>query len=107
MAGGWRVTTAPAVRMLAVATIVVGVRACGNANEPPLGEDQPPAYADGYRDGCETGRKAGGDPFSVFIKNTQRYEVEAPYQRGWDDGFNACEAQEFGRPGRPGGPFRM
>lgn len=103
----WWFATAPAVRMLAVAVVLVGTRTCGGGNEPPPGEGQPAAYTEGYNDGCESGRKAGGHPFSVFIKNTQRYEVEAAYQKGWDEGYNTCEAQEFGRPGKPGGMFRM
>jgi len=46
-----------------------------------------PAYVDGYVDGQYSGYVAAGHPYSHFQKDTLRYENDAQYRQGWNDGF--------------------
>jgi len=46
----------------------------------------PPAFKDGYIDGCET---AKGSRFGW--KNPKRFESDAQYKQGWSDGFDICK----------------
>jgi hypothetical protein len=54
----------------------------------------PPAYADGYGDGCSSGRQAAGLMVGDFRKNVPRYLAERQYETGWDDGFRQCQSMQ-------------
>ena len=71
--------------------------ACATEDEQLLERGFPPAYASGYGDGCESGHKAGGDPFSNLRKDPTRFAGDNLYQQGWEDGFNTCEGEERAR----------
>lgn len=45
----------------------------------------PPAVRDGYIDGCETARKS-----EYGRKDARRFEADARYRMGWNDGFSIC-----------------
>jgi len=45
----------------------------------------PPAFKDGYIDGCETAKKT-----SYGSKNKQRFSKDSQYRNGWKDGFDMC-----------------
>jgi len=47
--------------------------------------DYPPAFKDGYIDGCETAKKT-----SYGFKDKQRFSKDSQYRNGWKDGFNIC-----------------
>ncbi len=52
-------------------------------------------YAEGFHDGCHSGREAAGDWSDGFAKDLNRFGVDRDYTRGWSDGFRQCEtAQE-------------
>lgn len=75
--------------------VVVGVLAiagCQSAHEQLVQQGYPPAFADGYQDGCGSGRSAAGSITGTFSKNVQRYLSEKLYSSGWDDGFRQCQA---------------
>ncbi|WP_031759324.1 hypothetical protein [Pseudomonas aeruginosa] len=57
---------------------------------PPRGS--PPAYADGFDDGCGSGRQAAGSISGEFRKDVPRYLREAIYASGWGDGFEQCRS---------------
>jgi len=44
----------------------------------------PPAFREGYADGCESGR-AGGRR-----RDERRYKAETSYMMGWNDGYSIC-----------------
>jgi hypothetical protein len=45
----------------------------------------PPAFKDGYIDGCETAKR------SVYgLKDEQRFAEDNQYRNGWKDGYNLC-----------------
>ncbi len=45
----------------------------------------PPAFKDGYIDGCETAKKT-----SYGHKDEGRFSKDSQYRNGWKDGFNIC-----------------
>ena len=54
-------------------------------------DHQPPAFRDGYRDGCESGLSEGGAGMQYrFRKNVDRYNSDGLYTGGWDDGVQIC-----------------
>jgi len=55
-----------------------------------LSEGNPPAYVSGYVDGCSAGRRLAGDKRFVYRKNSTRFEKDALYARGWQEGQINC-----------------
>lgn len=55
------------------------------------------SYADGYVDGCGSGRRQAGDNRFFHSKNDERYKTEKDYKTGWEQGLQFCreEAQEW------------
>ena len=45
----------------------------------------PPAFKDGYIDGCETAKKT-----SYGFKDKHRFSKDSQYRNGWKDGFSIC-----------------
>ncbi len=60
-----------------------------------VGEGQPQAYKDGYRQGCDSGHVQAGADFYRFSKNVHRYSNNDFYRQGWDDGSMACRSQSI------------
>ena len=65
---------------------------CQSTHQQLLDQGYPPAYADGFQDGCGSGRQAAGVMAGEFRKNVPRYLHERQYETGWDDGFRQCQA---------------
>lgn len=55
-----------------------------------LNQSHPLAYVEGYVDGCSTGRRLAGDKKFGYCKDTIRYERNALYARGWQNGQIQC-----------------
>ena len=66
---------------------------CASDREMMLQQGYPPAYADGYSDGCSSGKKAAGSMFDQFKKDVNRFQADSQYTQGWNDGFKVCEKQ--------------
>ena len=45
----------------------------------------PPAFKDGYIDGCETAKES-----AYGSKDGQRFKEDNQYRNGWKDGYNLC-----------------
>ncbi len=60
----------------------------------PTGPARTPAYGDGYKDGCESGR-ASQSVFGRPAKDAGRYASDPQYAQGWSDGFSKCEDEEL------------
>lgn len=76
--------------------LTAALAACATTAAPaigPGGTAAPPAYADGYRAGCNSGYVAAGHPYYAFTKDLDRFETEALYQAGWNDGFAVCQGR--------------
>lgn len=52
------------------------------------------AYAEGFEDGCHSGKKAGGNMFESFKKDENRFSKHSKYTQGWSDGFRQCENEQ-------------
>lgn len=67
---------------------------CMSEKEAMVKRGYPLAYADGFDDGCHSGKKAGGDLFNEFRKDVRRFDDDRCYAQGWSDGFRQCESEE-------------
>jgi hypothetical protein len=63
---------------------------CGSVEQTMIERGFPPAYAQGYADGCASGKQAAGGWFAQARKDTRRYGADDQYTDGWDDGFAEC-----------------
>lgn len=73
-----------------------------NPQIPPPG---PPAFEEGYVDGCYSGfTDAGRDGYQQsYRKDTVRYARETDYKQGWGQGYAACFEEEKRHPKVLGG----
>lgn len=67
---------------------------CVSTQEAMIKQGYPPAYAQGFDDGCHSGRKAGGSLFDQFRKDVPRFERDKDYALGWSDAFRQCETEQ-------------
>ncbi len=67
---------------------------CATTSETMIKQGFPPAYAQGFDDGCHSGHKAGGNMFEQFKKDVVRFEQDKAYASGWSDAFRQCESQQ-------------
>ena len=67
---------------------------CVSEKESMIKQGYPLAYADGFDDGCHSGRKAGGNIFENFRKDVRRFEADSQYRQAWGDGFRQCESEQ-------------
>ena len=67
--------------------------ACVTEGELLKDRGYPEAYTQGYDDGCSSGKKAGGSWFDEFKKDVHRFQRDADYHDGWQDGFEECKSQ--------------
>lgn len=72
--------------------LVVLIAGCQSTHDQLLAEGYPPAFADGFQDGCGSGRQAAGSISGSFHKDVPRYLREPVYAQGWSDGFRQCQA---------------
>ncbi|WET09951.1 MULTISPECIES: hypothetical protein [unclassified Pseudomonas] len=71
---------------------MVWLSGCQSTHQELLAKGYPPAFADGFDDGCSSGRQAAGVITGEFRKNVPRYLKEREYAEGWEDGFRQCKA---------------
>ncbi|CAG8865599.1 hypothetical protein PS627_01518 [Pseudomonas fluorescens] len=64
---------------------------CQSTSQRLLAEGYPAPFADGFQDGCASGRQAAG-ALGEFRKNVTFYLQDPQYATGWDDGFRQCQA---------------
>lgn len=65
-------------------------RYLANKHSFMIGRGDPPAYVSGYVDGCSSGRRLAGEKRFVYRKNELRFEKDALYARGWQEGQINC-----------------
>lgn len=65
-------------------------RFLANKQEFMISQGNPPTYVAGYIDGCSSGRRLAGDKGFVYRKNNTRFEKDALYARGWQEGQINC-----------------
>lgn len=77
-----------------IASCLLMLSGCITQKEAMIKEGYPLAYADGFDDGCHSGRKAGGSMFDQFKKDVRRFDADNQYAQGWSDGFRQCETEQ-------------
>jgi len=82
----------PTITLAALVT-TLALAACGSVRETMIERGFPPAYADGYADGCSSGKAAAGGLFDTTRKDTTRYDSDRQYAQGWDKGFQQCRSE--------------
>ena len=66
---------------------------CLSQKDPLLNQGVTLSYADGFDDGCYSGKKAGVNQFGQFQKDRGRFLRDTLYSQGWSDGFRQCETK--------------
>ena len=77
-----------------IASCLLLLSGCASQKETMVKEGYPLSYAEGFDDGCHSGRKAGGSLFDQFKKDVRRFESDSQYAQGWSDGFRQCESEQ-------------
>ncbi len=67
---------------------------CVTQRDTMVQQGYPLSYADGFDDGCHSGKKAGGSMFDQFKKDVRRFQADRQYAQGWSDGFRQCETEQ-------------
>ncbi len=75
-------------------TYMFMISGCVSQKESMIKQGYPLAYADGFDDGCHSGKKAGGSMFDQFKKDVNRFQKDSQYSQGWSDGFRQCETEQ-------------
>ncbi len=78
--------------LLFVLVTLVALAACSSKRGQLIQEGATPAYADGYVDGCDSGKQAGGAILTETKKDADRYASRSEYAKGWDEAFKRCQA---------------
>jgi hypothetical protein len=79
-------------RSLALVAVLALGACAGSEREGLIAKGATPAYADGYVDGCSSGKAAGGSTFDQAQKDASRFGSDAEYTKGWNDAFGSCKA---------------
>ena len=67
---------------------------CVSQKQNMINQGYPLSYADGFDDGCHSGKKAGGNMFEQFKKDVRRFNSDQQYGQGWSDAFRQCETEQ-------------
>ena len=84
-------------KLLLITSAICGMvlfSGCATQKEIMVQEGHSLAYADGFDDGCHSGKKAGGNMFESFKKDENRFSKHNKYAQGWSDGFRQCENEQ-------------
>ena len=66
---------------------------CQSEKERMIKEGYPAQYAQGYEDGCSTGRGMAGG-YGNMEKKIRLYDSNKDYFRGWNEGKEMCFVRE-------------
>ena len=89
------------LKYIVVSTVIAMLVGCATPPtqtkpQPEIDEPQvnlagyPPAFRDGYLDGCNTARRN-----SEKIQDEARYKNDSMYAAGWRDGFDICSGKQY------------
>lgn len=86
--------TKTAVTLLAAAAMALNFTGCASTADNMRAQGYGSSYSQGYGDGCDSGKKAGGSMFDQFKKDVNRYHSDSKYREGWNDGYSQCKSEE-------------
>jgi hypothetical protein len=83
----------PAVAAGAALIAAAVLAACTSTTDALLQRGFSPAYADGYEQGCASGKAAAdsGGPAAAPTDDRRYQAGEGEYAEGWDAGFGTCQ----------------
>jgi len=76
-------------RIALLSALLSALTACASYHDQLIAQGYPPAYADGFSDGCQTGKQAVNG-IGYEHKDLHRFAAEKSYQQGWDVGYAQC-----------------
>ncbi len=62
-----------------------------------IGEGNSTDFADGYTDGCASGKRVVGDERYIAEKDSARYMINQDYSIGWEQGYYECRDEDITR----------
>jgi hypothetical protein len=75
----------------AMFSIALGsVSGCTTSPSPMMGSGHTPAYADGFSDGCQSGRWVQNSVAGSQRKDVKRFDTDKQYAEGWTAGYKDC-----------------
>ena len=77
-----------------IAILFMVLSGCATQSETMKSQGYPAAYAEGFEDGCHSGKKAGGSHFDPFKKDVRRFNNDGDSAQGWSDAFRQREAEQ-------------
>jgi hypothetical protein len=80
-----------------LAALIAGVAlaACTSTRDALVARGYAPAYAEGYEDGCASGKADAGGLVAQAQQDQQRYAAsDSDYAKGWDAAFAKCRSEE-------------
>ena len=80
--------------LTAAVTLIWGFTGCASTADNMRAQGYGPEYSQGYGDGCDSGKKAGGSLFEQFKKDVNHYDNSYKYREGWSDGYRQCKSEE-------------
>lgn len=69
------------------------IRQLNKVKNDLLANNYPESYADGYVEGCSSGRMCEGDTSYRYQKNVARYMSNNEYAKGWNNGLHHCKQE--------------
>lgn len=67
---------------------------CASTAGAPDGQRRTSAYADGYNDGCVSGRATQGSLTDREKRDANRFASDEQYAKGWSDAFKKCADEQ-------------
>lgn len=77
--------------LIVAAALIVSACTTSQSKEPEFNlSGYPPAFRDGYMDGCNTTRLAASAK-----RDEARFKEDSMYAAGWRDGFDICSKKKY------------
>lgn len=78
---------------VAALVAIAALAACSSTRDALVERGHSPAYAEGYEDGCTSGKAAAdsGGPAAAPTDDRRYQAGEGEYADGWDAGFATCQ----------------
>jgi len=77
--------------LMTATMLLSSLSGCGTPPPNPL---MPPGhtaiYAEGFNDGCSTGRVTRNPVVGWYRKDTKLFESDKQYAQGWNEGYQKC-----------------
>jgi len=81
----------PLAHEAATLLILLGtLSVCATPPNPLIASGHTPAYADGFNDGCQSGKASQKPVAGFYTRDTKRFDSDKQYEQGWTAGYWKC-----------------